>query len=225
MIDRHRPVRDPETGAFDPDSYDTSVARRFSDYRVFQDRIGETAAQARILEGQRPGGAVRVLDLGIGTGATTQAVLNHIPSAAIVGVDSGRAMLDAARTVIPSDNLEALYCQDLQDPLPDGPFDLVVSALAIHHIDHEPKQRLYRAIADRLRSGGRFVQGDLHRPEDASDDHVVGDPDCDIPAPADQMVAWLNDSGLHATLDSSFRFDQRNDHDRGDVCIIIADKR
>ena len=47
---------------------------------------------------------------------------------------------------------------DLRDPLPDlGPFDVIVSGFAIHHLDHADKQRLFGEVADRLRPGGLFA--------------------------------------------------------------------
>jgi hypothetical protein len=48
----------------------------------------------------------------------------------------------------------------LQDPLPEGNFDLVVSALAAHQLDGAGKADLFARGADRLQAGGRFVLGD-----------------------------------------------------------------
>ncbi len=41
----------------------------------------------------------------------------------------------------------------LQDPLPAGPFDLVFSALAVHHLDPTEKATLFREVAARLQPG------------------------------------------------------------------------
>jgi hypothetical protein len=40
----------------------------------------------------------------------------------------------------------------LQDPLPEGNFDLVGSALAVHHLDGAGKADLFARVADRLRA-------------------------------------------------------------------------
>ena len=58
---------------------------------------------------------------------------------------------------------------ELTDPLPAGPFDLVVSALAIHHLEGPDKADLFARIAGVLRPGGRFVLGDLVIPVDPAD--------------------------------------------------------
>src|SRR5689334_756580 len=57
----------------------------------------------------------------------------------------------------------------LQDPLPDGPWDLVVSCLAVHHLDGDGKADLFRRIAAVLVPGGRFVLGDVIVPENPDD--------------------------------------------------------
>ncbi len=87
---------------------------------------------------------------------------------------------------------------DLVDPLPAGPFDLVVSALAIHHLEGPDKAALFARIAGVLRPGGRFVLGDVVIPLDPAD---VVTPVTRGPRPAldaaDQL-RWLADVGLEA---------------------------
>ena len=53
-----------------------------------------------------------------------------------------------------------------QDPLPEGPFDVVVSALAVHHLDGAEKADLFQRVTASLAPGGRFVLGDVVVPED-----------------------------------------------------------
>ena len=50
-----------------------------------------------------------------------------------------------------------------------GNIDLVVSALAVHHLDGAGKADLFARIAARRRSGGRFVLGDVVVPDDPAD--------------------------------------------------------
>jgi len=66
-----------------------------------------------------------------------------------------------------------------EDPLPDGPFDVVVSVLAVHHLDGAGKAELFRRIADSLTPSGRLVLGDFVAPEDPSDLVTPLDPDYD----------------------------------------------
>ena len=82
----------------------------------------------------RPPGidAGRVLELGTGTGETALRVLARHPGAAWTGIDSSEPMLGRARERLPGADLRLAR---LEDPLPAGPFDLVVSVLAVHHLD------------------------------------------------------------------------------------------
>jgi SAM-dependent methyltransferase len=52
----------------------------------------------------------------------------------------------------------------LEDPLPQGSFDLVFSALAIHHLDGSAKADLFARVAAVVAPGGRFVIGDVVTP-------------------------------------------------------------
>ena len=72
-------------------------------------------------------GASRVLELGVGTGETTKRVLARHPEATVVGIDESAVMLAKAREELPAERVE-LRAGRLEDALPEGPFDLVVSA-------------------------------------------------------------------------------------------------
>ena len=88
--------------------------------------------------------------------------------------------------------------QRLQDPLPDGPFDLVVSALAVHHLDGPGKQDLFHRIAAALSPGGAFVLADVVVPENEEDVVTPIDWEYDLPDRVDDQLQWLRDAGLEA---------------------------
>src|SRR6516165_91293 len=102
--------------------------------------------------------ARRVLELGVGTGETCARVWPKHPDAEWVGVDASEAMLAHARERFPEADLRL---HRLEDVLPEGPFDLIVSVLAVHHLDGAGKRDLFARIAEVLRPGGHFVLGDL----------------------------------------------------------------
>ncbi len=100
----------------------------------------------------------------------------------------------------------------LQDPLPDGPFDVVVSALAIHHLDAGEKADLFARVAATLAPGGRFVLGDVVIPDDPADAITPLDEGYDLPDRADAQLQWLTETGLQATL----RWQRR------DLAVLVA---
>lgn len=100
----------------------------------------------------------RILDLGAGTGLLSARVAAAYPAAELVLVDGSRAMLEQARLAL--GGRPELCLADLRDPLPAGTFDAVVSALAIHHIDHADKRDLFDRVGVALAPGGVFVNAE-----------------------------------------------------------------
>jgi tRNA (cmo5U34)-methyltransferase len=119
------------------------------------DRFYGTAVEALGLIGRAP---ARVLDLGAGTGLLAGAVAETYPDTELVLLDGSPAMLEQARSLLGE---RASYVTSrLEAPLPPGPWDAVVSALAIHHLDHAGKRDLYRRVRDEISSGGVFVNAE-----------------------------------------------------------------
>src|SRR3954447_11621937 len=108
-----------------------------------------TAVAALELLGRPPR---RVLDLGAGTGMLAARVAAAYPDAELVLTDGAPAMLEQARAAL-GDRAQ-LHRADLADPPPDGPFDAVLSALAIHHLDDAGKQALFARVRAALPRGG-----------------------------------------------------------------------
>jgi ubiquinone/menaquinone biosynthesis C-methylase UbiE len=107
-----------------------------------------------------------VLDVGAGYGVVTDEVLQAFPAARVTLQDYSQPMLDQARQRLAgrSDRLSFILC-DLTDPSwpqqVGGPFDLAVSALALHNLrDPEKIFACYRAIRGLLKPGGCFLNCD-----------------------------------------------------------------
>jgi tRNA (cmo5U34)-methyltransferase len=100
----------------------------------------------------------RVLDVGAGTGLLSELVRGALPDVGLTLLDGSPAMLAAARARLGDD---ATYVeQDFADDLPQGPWDAIVSALAIHHFPDDGKRRLFAQIHDHLAPGGVFVNAE-----------------------------------------------------------------
>ena len=190
---------------FDPATYDALMAEEVPGYARLQAEVVAATDTGRPVR--------RVLDLGTGTGATATRVLAAHPGARLVGIDESASMLAAARAVLPAD--AELAVQRLQDRLPPGPFDLVVSALAVHHLDRDQKADLFVRVAAVLGPGGRFVLGDLVVPDDPADVVTPIDGEFDRPDPAADQRAWMEAAG----------FDARIVWVERDLTVLVADRR
>ncbi len=116
-----------------------------------------------ILHEQIPTNVLNILDLGTGDGRILAMVKQKNPNAKGVGLDFSDPMIQRAKQRFQHDNSVQIIKHDLNDPLPkaiDEPFDLVISGLAIHHVDHQRKKQLYTEIFQILKPNGVFLNLD-----------------------------------------------------------------
>ena len=110
---------------------------------------------------------IAVLDVGGGYGVVTEEVLRAFPRAVVTLQDYSQPMLDQARQRLAPHSGQVNYAVgDLRDPRwtegLDGPFDLAVSAIAIHNLrDRGEIAASYRSIAGVLKPDGVFLDYDL----------------------------------------------------------------
>lgn len=160
---------------------------------------------------------IRALDIGSGTGVIANLILTTFPNAAVTAMDGAAEMLAIAEK---SAGRNAERLKPLVGLFPDtdigGPFDLVVSSLAFHHLDDHDKRAGLKRIFDALQPGGSILLRDYvlgatsaindryqalwrefvqsHGYDDMSwfDDHSKSDK----PATITDQLAWLNDAGF-----------------------------
>jgi tRNA (cmo5U34)-methyltransferase len=171
---------------WDPELYPTTIRAEIHDYDELQDRV------AQATKGIAPRS---ILDLGVGAGETAQRVLRIHPESRLVGIDSSAEMLHGAAQILPRDRVSLLQ-QDLSAALPDETFDLVISALAIHHLEGNGKAKLFLDVARRLSGAGLFVLGDVVIPEDPADAVIENEPGYDFPSKVADQLRWMRQAGL-----------------------------
>ena len=189
---------------WNPDVYPDLVRAEVPDY----DRV-----QAEVVAATRGRQVAAILELGTGTGETARRLLDAHPAARLVGVDSSELMLRGARTVLDPERVD-LRLQAIEDPLPEGPFELVAAAFSVHHLRAEGKADLFARVARVLATGGRFVLADVILPEDPSDVVTPMDDGFDFADPIDDQLAWLASAGLAASVAWVHR----------DLAVLVADR-
>src|SRR5437762_6739512 len=187
--------------AWDPDTYLAEMAAEVPGYDELQAAVVAATGGIR---------ATRVLELGTGTGETALRVRGLHPEAGWVGIDSSEQMLARARERLPSADLRL---QRLEDELPAGPFDLVVSVLAVHHLDAEGKRDLFERVAEVTHA---FVLGDVVVPERPEDAAIEIDGVYDVPSSVPDQLAWLHAAGFD---------DAAASYVRPDLAVFVARRR
>ncbi len=205
-----------ETPIWDPELYDAPRRRLVPDFDRFYGTAADLVAELGIDEPE-------VLDLGAGTGLLSAAVRAAVPGSRLTLLDGAAPMLAAARQRL--GDVRTIIA-DLTDPLPAGPFDAAVSALAVHHLDDAGKRDLFGRIRAVLRPGGVFVNAEqvcgptpadqaryeaVHErdaralgSDDAEWDAAVVRMSHDRCATVEDQVAWLAAAGFDA-VDVDFK--------------------
>ena len=139
------------------------TSRAFVDTgEVYTPRRGEMLATFLDLIPAEPGDAFTGVELAPGAGWLTNGILSRFPHARMIGLDGSPAMLEATRSTLGANVDRAdLRLFRLEDPawpdtLPDG-LRCIVSSLAIHHLDHDAKRKLYKRLFDKLETGGALL--------------------------------------------------------------------
>jgi len=114
-----------------------------------------------------------VLDLGCGPGSLAVRLLDRMPAARVVAVDTDPLLLTLGRAVYDGRSGLRFVDQDLRKPgwVPalglDRSADAAVSTTALHWLDAAQLRAMYAELATVLRPGGLMLDGD-HLKEDAS---------------------------------------------------------
>lgn len=164
-------------------------------------------AEALLVEHLLPSEVNRVLDLGSGDGELIALIGQRHSQARCLGLDLSPSMVEAARKRFSGVDGVEFAVHDLMEPLGDelGQFDVVVSALAIHHLPDDRKRSLFAEVFGLLDGGGVFFNLDcvasptaeLHALSQAAFGFDERDEDpSDQPAPLDAQLDWLSEVGF-----------------------------
>ena len=114
-------------------------------------------------------GAIRIVELGSGDGHLAEALLTRFTRAKLTALDGSATMRTTAvarlarfgdRATVAAFDLSSLDWWDRMFGV-----DLIVSSLALHHLNDTKKQYLYKAAAERLSPHGALLVADILEPQ------------------------------------------------------------
>ena len=152
-------LRSRSRTAFDAQAptYDTGIQGEHA-RRLYPHVLAEVA---RAVAGDP---APRLLDLGCGTGALDELVLEEVPGARLTCVDLSSRMVDAVRVRL-GDRADALLADAERLPFHDSSFDAAWCNDSFHHYP-DPERAAFQAWRV-LAPGGTLVLGDAWQPAPA----------------------------------------------------------
>lgn len=104
----------------------------------------------------------QILELGAGTGLLTKYLYGQYPQANFLLVDISEQMLALAKERFCGMTNFKFEEKDYSQSLPKGKFDLIASALSIHHLNANEKRSLYSNCREQLNKGGVFINFDIY---------------------------------------------------------------
>jgi len=156
------------------DNHDWTSSEYVSQWAEGQDKKEALRQEAfRVMAQTIPfdkGLPIKILDVGAGYGALTQFLLGHFSNATALCQDGSQEMIKLGHERMAAHEARISYVQcDFSKSgwsrNITGPFEAVVSAIAIHNV-RDPKviQSIYEEILPLLKNGGCFLNFDRLRP-------------------------------------------------------------
>jgi len=137
-----------------------AIADRYDGQRKYVIPRMEDFYEAAVWAAAWPGSGPAILDIGAGTGLLSALLLQKYPLATLTLIDISEKMLEVARERFANNPRVRFVAADYSRVALPGRYDLVCSALSIHHLEHDDKRRLFRQIFHALNPGGLFVNAD-----------------------------------------------------------------
>ena len=92
-----------------------------------------------------PSNVSKILELGVGTGLTSERILKNIPKADYTAIDFSGGLMEKAIHRLKNYNTHFIY-GDFSKIKFSGKYDIVVSVIGIHHQDNSGKKKLFMKI-------------------------------------------------------------------------------
>ena len=128
----------------------------------------------------------RLLDLGAGTGLLTASIISAFPNATATCMDLSEKMLEKARERFSLNKRVNFLIWDYSHSTLPEEYNLIVSAMSIHHLSDDEKKSLYQRVFDALKCEGIFINADLVKGETGKIEQKYHD----------MWMNWIQETGL-----------------------------
>jgi ubiquinone/menaquinone biosynthesis C-methylase UbiE len=156
---------------FQTNGYLSTDSAKLYDHQVDLLFLGSTDAMRRqivpLIKTHVKNATVKGLEIGVGTGSSTKAVLYSLPNAKIIGIDPSKPYLDyAAQRLVKFNNLSLKKGLGEDLKFNDNTFDFVYSVYVFHEVPMEIRKKIVSEAFRVLKPGGVFVFADSIQKKD-----------------------------------------------------------
>ncbi|WP_292371396.1 MULTISPECIES: class I SAM-dependent methyltransferase [unclassified Methanosarcina] len=102
----------------------------------------------------------KILDIGAGTGLLSAFLMKRYPNASFTLIDISEKMLDIAKDRFRGNSNVEFIVADYSKCSFIKKYDMVVSALSIHHLENKEKKEIYKKSYSLLRQNGIIINAD-----------------------------------------------------------------
>lgn len=102
----------------------------------------------------------KILDIGAGTGLLSAFLMKRYPNASFTLIDISEKMLDIAKDRFRGNSNVEFIVADYSKCSFIKKYDMVVSALSIHHLEDKEKKEIYKKSYSLLRQNGIIINAD-----------------------------------------------------------------
>jgi len=127
-----------------------------------------------------------LLDLGAGTGLLTASIISIFPNTTATLMDLSEKMLEKAQERFLSNKKVNFLVWDYSHSSLPEEYQVIVSAMSIHHLSNDEKKSLYQRVYDALKYDGIFINADLVRGETNKTEQIYHD----------MWMNWIQEAGL-----------------------------
>jgi demethylmenaquinone methyltransferase/2-methoxy-6-polyprenyl-1,4-benzoquinol methylase len=114
---------------------------------------------------------LRILDVCVGTAASSIQVATHYKRSQILGIDISDAMLSVAQRKVTRKKLTNIELKNMSADamkFSDNNFDAIMVSFALHEFENELREMIFKEISRVLKPGGKFCVIDFARQSNRS---------------------------------------------------------
>lgn len=137
------------------------VCQAYGNYAEFEKILGSEIGRV-----QSQNNRINILEIGTGSGITTEIIINSRNSIKLTSIDYDMSVIMIAKERIINNSVEFI-CIDALEYIKkcNVKFDVIASAFTIHNFERSYRDEFYKEVNSIIKKGGIFINADKYSPD------------------------------------------------------------